>query len=169
MERVLGVDFFLVDVADDFVQQGAILQHQQVRVEDAAFIGAHADTDLTLHIEDLLPSQNEGAFKAADFLGQVGVGHVALGNGGVGTAQDDDFSPANPCRNRNATENLLTFWGRVWHERALHVTPAFEKSFFSKPFCQTVSATSLNVLGPRIFPGLAPGHGQGNGLRQMIC
>ena len=69
VEGVFGVDLLLLDHAHDFVEQRAVFQHQQVRVEDAAFLGAHALADLALDFEDLVPGLDQRAFQPVDFLG----------------------------------------------------------------------------------------------------
>ena len=38
VEGVFGVDLFLLDDAHDLVKQRAVFEHEQVRVEDAAFL-----------------------------------------------------------------------------------------------------------------------------------
>ena len=54
MERVFGVHLLLLDHSDDFVEQRAVFQHQQVGVEYAAFLGSHGFADLPLNLQNLL-------------------------------------------------------------------------------------------------------------------
>jgi hypothetical protein len=117
MKGVLGVDFFVVDVAHHHVEEGAVLKDEQVGVKDAAFVGAHAGADLALDIEDLLAGFDERLFQAVDFLRDFRVHEFALGDGGVGAAHDDDSAAANSHGDGDAAENLLTFLGRLWHEQ----------------------------------------------------
>ena len=71
VEGVFGVDLLLLDHAHDLVDQRAVFEHQQVRVEDAAFLGAHAFADLALDFQDLVAGLDQRPFEAVDFFGQL--------------------------------------------------------------------------------------------------
>ena len=133
MEGVLGVDLFVLDVADDFIQQRAVFQHQQMGVKDAAFLGPHAGADLALDFKDFLPGLDQRLFEPVDFLRQFRIGQFALGYGRVRPAEHKDLPPANSRRNGNAPENFLALVRRLWHGQSLHGTGGFEKSFLSGP------------------------------------
>ena len=116
VEGVLGVDLLLLDDAHDLVDQRAVFEHEQVGVEDAAFLGAHAFADLALDLQDLVAGLDQGLLQAIDFLGQRGVGQLQLGDGRTGAAQHENLPTAYSGRDRYAPEALLSTLLRLWHE-----------------------------------------------------
>ena len=68
VERVLGVNLLLLDDAHDLVNQRAVFEHEQVGVEDAAFLGAHACAHLALNLQNLMAGLDQGFLQAIDFL-----------------------------------------------------------------------------------------------------
>ena len=103
-----ALTFCVLDHPHDFVEQGAVFQHQQVRVEDAAFLGAHAFADLALHLENLLPGLDQRPLQAVDLFRQLPVRQLPPGDGGAGPAQHEDLPAAHSGRNRYAPESLLS-------------------------------------------------------------
>ena len=108
VEGVLRVDLLRLDHAHDLVQQRAVLQHQQMRVEDAAFLGAHAFAHLALDLEDLLPGLHQRPLQPVDLFRQLRVGELAPGDGRTRPAEHEDLAAAHPGGNRYAAEDLLT-------------------------------------------------------------
>ena len=49
-----------------------------MRVENAAFLGAHAFDDFLLDSEDLLPGLDQRLFETIDFLRQFHIGQLTL-------------------------------------------------------------------------------------------
>jgi len=137
MKGVLGIDLFLLDDADDFIQEGAVFEDQQVRVKDAAFLGAHAFADFALDVEELVPGLDEGLFEAIDFLDGLAIGELAFGDGLTRFANDKDLSAAHPGRDRDAPESLFFSERRLWHGQFLPNAAGVEKQFLAEKIaCQ---------------------------------
>ena len=119
MKREFRVDLFLLDHAHDLVDQCAIFQHEQVRVEDAAFGRAHGGADLALHTEDFVPRLDQRAFETADFLRCLGIRQCAASDRVMALAQNENFPPAHTRGNGNAPKDLLSFVQRVGHAAGL--------------------------------------------------
>ena len=116
VEGVFGVDLLLPDNAHHLVEQGAIFQDEQMGVEDAAFLRPHADADLALDFENLLAGLHERLLQAVDFLGQLGLSQLQLGNAGTGASQYEDLPAAYTGRDRNAPEaHFSLMLGLCWH------------------------------------------------------
>ncbi len=64
----LGRDFFLGDDAVDLVDQRRIFQHQQMGVEYAGVLGAHALIYLALNFENLPSGLHQGLLQTLDLL-----------------------------------------------------------------------------------------------------
>ena len=67
-----------------------------MRVEDAAFLGAHAFAHLALHLQDLLAGLDQGALQAVDLLGHFLLRNMALADRGPRTAHHEDPSARHP-------------------------------------------------------------------------
>ena len=116
VEGVLGVDLLLLDHAHDLVEQRAVFQHQQMGVEDAAFLGAHAFAHLALDFENLVPGLDQRLLQAIDLLGQLRVGQLRVGRwwGGRGPARRilPRHTPAETGMPRKV---FSPFCWRLWH------------------------------------------------------
>lgn len=77
----LGVDFLLLDRADDFGDEGLIFENEQVSFEDTGAFGSHPFLDLALDLSDLLPGLEQGAFHPIDLQVAFALGDVVLGDG----------------------------------------------------------------------------------------
>ena len=122
VEGVFGVDLLLLDHPHDFVEQRAVLQHQQVRVKDAAFLGAHACADFALDLEELLAGLDQRPFQAVDLLRQLRLGQLRVCRCWAGARprhEDEPRPPGTPRGNRNAAETHLALMRRLWHGRYL--------------------------------------------------
>ena len=108
VEGVFGVDLFLPDDAHDLVEQGAVFQNQQMGVEDAAFLGAHAFADLALDLQNLVARLDKGLLQAFHLLRQLRLSQMHLGDGRAGAAQQEDLAAAYAGRNRYAPETLFS-------------------------------------------------------------
>ncbi len=115
VKGVFGVDLFLLDYPHDLVEQSAVFKHQQMRVENAAFLGAHAFAHPALHRENLLPRLHQRLLQPIDLFRQVLVRQLASGDAWAGPAQHQDFPTAYASRNRDAPETLFSFMLGVWH------------------------------------------------------
>ena len=104
MKRVLGVYLLLLDVADDFVQQRAVLQHQQMRVKNAAFLRAHAGGDFLLDFQDLMAGLDERFFQPGNFIRQLSFGNLTLGNGRMRAPESRGSSRDKPPPKRGCLE-----------------------------------------------------------------
>ena len=132
VERVLRVDLLRLDDAHDLVEQRAVFQHEQMRVEDAAFLGAHAFADLALDVQDLLTGLHQRPLQPVDLLGQLRIGELAPGNRRTRPAEHEDLAAAHPGGNRDATEGLLVLRLQLWHGRFLSKLRAAGKQFLGK-------------------------------------
>jgi hypothetical protein len=63
LESVGNVHPFGVNHAGDFIDEGGVLQYQQVGVEDAGVVCTHRLPDLSLHLEDLMAGLDQCAFQ----------------------------------------------------------------------------------------------------------
>ena len=108
LESGLRVDPLFVDHAGDLVNQRRVLQHQQVRVEDAGVLGAHGLAHLALDLEDLLAGQDQRLFEALDFLRDFRLGNLVPRDVVAGLAQHDNSPRAHPSANGDAAQNLFS-------------------------------------------------------------
>src|ERR1039458_1467554 len=67
MKGDIGVDLLLADEPDDLLDEHAVFEHQQVRVEDVRLRRAHAGDDAALHLDKLLAGFDERLLETADF------------------------------------------------------------------------------------------------------
>jgi hypothetical protein len=104
----IGVDLLLADEPDDLLDEHAVLEHQQVRVENVRLRRAHAGGDAALHLGDLLAGFDERLLEAADFRGGFRFRQVAPGDGVPGVVQNENLPPANAGRNGDAVIHLFT-------------------------------------------------------------
>lgn len=96
VEGVFGGDLFPVDELRHLVDQRRVFEDEQVRVENAGVLRAHALTDLALDLENLVAGLGEGLLEPAQLPGQFRLGEFAAGDGGViGPVEDKDFSTAD--------------------------------------------------------------------------
>jgi hypothetical protein len=63
---------------------------------------------VALDFEEFTARLDKGAFQAVDFVGDLLVGQLPLGNGRVRFAENKDFPSANASGNRYAPDNLFT-------------------------------------------------------------
>ena len=68
----------VVKLAHDLLDEGAVVHHQQVGVEDAGILLADGRADLALDLVDLAPGGDERILEAGDLAGNVRLGEVAL-------------------------------------------------------------------------------------------
>ena len=115
VEGVFRVDLLLLDHPHHLVEQRAVFEHQQMRVEDAAFLGAHAFAHLALHFQNLVPRLDQGLLQAIDLFGQVRVRQTAVARWSGGPAQHENLPAAYSGRNRYAPETLLSLVLGLWH------------------------------------------------------
>ena len=115
VEGVFGVDLLLLDHPHHLVEQRAVFEHQQMRVEDAAFLGAHAFAHLALHLQNLVPGLDQRLLQTIDLFGQVLVRHVQLRDARAGPAQHEDLPAAYSGRDRYAPETLFSLVLGLWH------------------------------------------------------
>jgi hypothetical protein len=109
VEGELGINLVLLDDPHDFVQEGSVFEHEQVGIEDATFLRAHALAHFSLHLQDFAAGLDERFFEAVDFLRQVRVGKLPLGDGRADAPQDDDPATTNTAGNRDAPEFFFSF------------------------------------------------------------
>ena len=107
VECVLRVDFILLDDARYFIQQRAIFQHEQVRIENAAFLGAHGVAYLVLDLLNLATRFDDRLLQPINFLRSFPVRDSALAHRGTGASKNEGFSPADARGDRDAPECFL--------------------------------------------------------------
>src|SRR6266496_2896882 len=108
MESELRIDLLGLNHPDHFIQQRAILQHEQVRVENAALRRPHSLTDPPLHFEQLMAGLNQTSFQAVDLVLQFRLRELTFADARTGTVDHQNPSAANAGRNRYAPEALLS-------------------------------------------------------------
>ena len=113
VERIFDVDLLLLNHPDDFIQERAVFQHQQMRVKNAAVLSFHLGADLVLHFQNLLPGLGQCFFKAVQLLRQFRVAQLPLRHRDVRFAEHEDFPLAYARRNGNALENLFPFVSKL--------------------------------------------------------
>ena len=79
VKGVVGVGLLLADDFDDFLDEHAVFEHQQVRVENVRLGRAHGLGDAALDFGDLLAGADEGLLEAFDFRRDLGVAAVRAG------------------------------------------------------------------------------------------
>ena len=133
VEGVFGVDLLRLDHAHHLVEQRAVLQHQQVRVEDAAFLGAHAVADLALHLEDLVPGLHQRLLQPVDLLRQLRVSQLAPGDGRAESARARESCPRQTPAETGMPRKLFSpVRLQLWHGRFLTKPSAPGKQFLAK-------------------------------------
>jgi len=106
MKRIRGVRPFFFDQPRDFLDQGGILQHEQMRVKDARILRSQPGGHLALHVQNLVPGVDQGLLEALEFFGNVLVANLPPADGlGLGTPQHQDLAATHPRRDRDASEN----------------------------------------------------------------
>ncbi len=90
VEDVLDVVALLFEIAQHLVNQCAVFDHEEMRVEDAGILGANGIRDSLLDLQELGTGGDEGGFKARDFLRKLLVRNLTEGN----------FLFINPMNNR---------------------------------------------------------------------
>ena len=99
VENEFDVVQLALQSAQGLVDQRAVLDHQQVRVEDAGIGRTYRPGDFLLYIEKLLTRGNEGGFEAFDLAGDVRLLDVAKGDFLFVLPVDDDLRLGNTGRN----------------------------------------------------------------------
>jgi hypothetical protein len=108
MKRKVGVHLLLADHADDFINHHAVLEHEQVRIEDVALGRAHVLDNATLHFDELLAGPDERLLEPAHFPGDFRVRKFTPRDGMPDAMQDKDFPAANASRNGYAAIQLFS-------------------------------------------------------------
>ena len=54
------------DLAQNFVEQGGVFQHQQVSLEEAGLVGSHRRGNLISHLLDVMPGAQKSPVEALD-------------------------------------------------------------------------------------------------------
>ena len=109
VKGVVGIGLLLADELDDLLDEHAVFEHQQMRVEDVRLVGTHRLGDAALHLEDLLARADERLLKALGFGVNFAFRQFALGDGVARAAEDNDFPAADARRNGDAAKHLFTF------------------------------------------------------------
>ena len=115
MKSVFSIDLLFLDDTRHFIEQRAIFQNQQMRVKNAAFLGAHFLTHLFLYFQNLLARLHECLLQTIDFFGQASLRNRLPGNDRVTWSQHEDFAPAHAARDRDAAEKLFSLGQCLWH------------------------------------------------------
>ena len=115
VKGMLGVDLVLLDHPHHFVEQRAVFEHQQVRVENTPFLRSHPFADLSLDLENLMPRLDERSFQAINLFRQFRLRDLPPGDAWPVMAQHDDLSAAHASGNRYAPENLFSLLRSCWH------------------------------------------------------
>ena len=108
MEDVFDVPAFELELAQDFVDQGAVFDDEQVGVEDAGVLGADRFGDPLLHFEDLLAGEQQGGLEAGQFAGQFGFFDLPGGEFLVLGPDDAHGAACDAGRNAHTLEPTFT-------------------------------------------------------------
>ena len=107
LEDLLDVELVPREGAQHFVDERAILDHEEVRVEDARVLRPDGHRDALLHLDDLLARGDEGRLEAGDLAGDFPLGDVARRRRLVVRAVDEDGAARDARRDADALESLL--------------------------------------------------------------
>ena len=94
-------------VAQHFVDQRAILDHEQVRVENAGVLGADGFGDALLHLENLRAGGDERRLEARDLRRDLAFLDAALRRRLVVRAIDEDRAAGDARRDADAVKALF--------------------------------------------------------------
>ncbi len=109
MEGEFGVRLLRADDLDDFLDEHAILKHQQVRVKDVRLGRTHRLGHAPLNFGDLLARADERLLEPLDLGVHIVVSQLAPRDNVARLAQDKDFTAAHSRRNGDAAINFFTF------------------------------------------------------------
>ena len=102
MKGEIGVDLLLANEPDDLLDEHAVFEHQQVRVEDVRLRRAHAGDDTALHFEELLAGFDERLLETADFHRDLRFRQIAPRDDVPGAVQDKNLPAADAGGNGDA-------------------------------------------------------------------
>jgi hypothetical protein len=105
----VGIDLLLPDHPDDFLDEHAVFEHQQVRVKNVRLLCAHVATHAALHLGDLLAGLTSACSKRLDLLSDFRGRQTAPGDDVAGTVQDKNLPAANAGGNGDAAIHLFSF------------------------------------------------------------
>ena len=91
VEGEFDVHLLCLNHTDDFVQQRAVFQHEQMGVKNAAVRRFHFHADLVLNFQNFLAGLGERFFESVHLSRQFRVGQLMVRNGSVGFAKHKDF------------------------------------------------------------------------------
>ena len=98
LEDGLDVAPVVLERAQDLVDERAILDDQQMRVEDAGVLGPDGVGDLRLHVEDLRAREQQRGLEPGDLRREVLLADRVLGRGVLLRAVDEHLSPRQTRR-----------------------------------------------------------------------
>ena len=105
----LDVLVILLQAAQNFIDQGAVLDHQQVGVENTGILGADGVGNTLLDLEQFRAGGDEGGLKSGDLLGEFLSRDGALGDFLVIHPVDDDLGLGDAGGNSYTLEPFLLF------------------------------------------------------------
>jgi hypothetical protein len=108
VKSMLRVHLVVLNRPHDFIQERAILQHQQMGVENARFLRAHRRHHLVLHRLNLGARFRNGALESIDLLRNFRFSHRPLSGRWTAAPNHEHLSAAYSGRNRNAPKCPLS-------------------------------------------------------------
>lgn len=103
------------DHAGDAFEQGRIVKHQQMRLEDAGILGPHRLRHLLLDVVKLLPCREQALLKPFKLAWHVRLGNLLSVDLGALLAQYEDLAHAHPRRDGDAAKCGFTRSVALWH------------------------------------------------------
>ena len=110
-EDVLDVEAIALEGAEDFIDEGAIFDDEEVGIEDGGIVGADGDGDFLLKLEDLLAGGEESAFEALDLVWDVIFRDAMVRGLLVVRAMVEDGAAGDAGGGGDAVEAELGRWG----------------------------------------------------------
>ena len=116
LEDVLDVVPLLGQRPQHLVDEGSVLDDQQMRVEYAGVLGADGLGDPLLHLEDLRAGLDQRGFEPRDLGGNLGLRDSPDGRLLFVIGPIDEYGAAGDARgDTDAVEALFCWWDRVAH------------------------------------------------------